>query len=160
MKDETLSESVWYQELQDYQIEPMHALLMDRGYKPGTTDTKLSKMLKLIRAGKEDSPVSFGVGTGAKRVSFSDGKTMHYRLREHSVQWRGNSGRIRLNGKLVSIWEYLGDSVSVDERPLVLAAAASAKAEVDKRRKSIQKHEAQIAALDAVFELDAETPEV
>jgi hypothetical protein len=158
--DEELSDSVWYQKLQPYQLDPMHALVRVHGYEPATTDTTLSKLLKLIRAGRETpQTVSVSIGTGQHRVSFSDRKTMRYRGHEHSVQWRGNSGRIKLDGKLVSIWVYLADSIAETDRTSVIKASEAAQAEVDMRQAAAVEKAQEQAQVDALDLPGAETPE-
>ncbi|MEM5405125.1 hypothetical protein [Paraburkholderia unamae] len=110
---EEVSSKVWNKPLAEYQLEPIRQMLISHGYQPTAQQTTVGHFLNLLKAGKaqrSESRAPTSVGDGDNQVTFSSKKNMHFRERMHTVQWRGNSPRIRLDGQLVSVWTLLQET--------------------------------------------------
>jgi hypothetical protein len=166
---ETVPARIWHDRLERYQIEPMHRLLQSYGYSPAAVDNTLTKMRKLVRAGKPQSvgQQAYTFGTGERAVTFAAGRQATYRGDTRTVQVSGERYRVKIDGKLVSLWTWLKDSVAVQDRPTVIAmmrqadhdaAARKIAVEITERCRSQQTE--QRAAIEATLDtFDVFAPE-
>jgi hypothetical protein len=118
---EEVSEKLWNKPLEEYQLGPIREQLINHGYHPTDKQRTVAHFLKLLKAGKgskSDSEAQTFVGVGDNQVSFSTKKTMHFRERTYSVQWRGDSPRVKLNGRLMSVWSVL-EGAGHDKRTII-----------------------------------------
>lgn len=134
---EEVSRSWWNRPLKDYQREPICKTLTSYGYRPSEKQTTVAHFLKLLRAGRDvgaDADQPTCVGDGDSRVSFSSKKSMLFRGRTHSVQWRGDSGRVRIDGRMVGLSELLAGT-GHDRKTIVMLS-----------ENAENRHRAQVAA--------------
>jgi len=165
VQGETVDKHVWYAPLADYQIEPMHETLSQAGYFPSNTDNTLTKMRKLIMAGKPDAEdaTGYSFGAGIHKVTFGPARTVHYRGTCRTIINESDGRmRVKVDGKRVALRSWLSESVSTDDWPKVVEIARRAAWDEAGREAAATFQQAQEAAkeaqLDAMDLFDAEQP--
>lgn len=147
---EELSTAVWHKPLEGYQVRPMHDLLRAHGYNPTTKDDRLSRMLKLIRAGR-DTKATPSIDNGPSPVRFSDKRTVRFEGKQYRVFWRGNSPRVSVDGSKVLLWELLGAHAGTKaQRAALITVSDAAQAEVYRKSVGAQEKANMEAQLDAI----------
>ncbi|UEP33719.1 hypothetical protein LL998_10885 [Burkholderia ambifaria] len=120
---ETVDKQVWYAPLHGYQTEAMHTLLTQHGYAPAGTDNTLTKMRRLVTAGKPEAAnegKALSIGEGIHRVIIGSGRTVHYRGEARTVQVLGSRYRVKVDGRLVSLWTWLAESIGAADKYKVI----------------------------------------
>ncbi|MBC8735619.1 hypothetical protein F6X40_01905 [Paraburkholderia sp. UCT31] len=150
---EAVDKQVWYAPLESYQKEPMHELLRQAGYFPSDADDTLTKLRKLVLAGRPESgnASESAFGEGIHRVYFI-GNVAHYRGEARTIQRHEGRVRVKVNGKLISIWVWLKESVSRDDQARVLELIR--KAEWDEAARKVVIEQAQEQAAQRIADED------
>ncbi|CAL8474485.1 hypothetical protein [Caballeronia sp. S22] len=107
----------------------MYETLTQAGYFPSNTDNTLTKMRRLIMAGKpeaEDATV-YSFGAGIHKVTFGPARTVHYRgMCRTIINESDGRMRVKVDGKRVALRVWLSESVSKDDWPKVAEIAGKA----------------------------------
>jgi hypothetical protein len=156
----------WSKPLADYDMKACHQLLIDAKYRPSSQDNTLSRIVKLIQAGKpkerprDDVSATWGIGHHA--VTFFNSRDMLYRGERYRVTWRtkGNAGLMGASGEVFKgrqsfggLWKFLGESVGREDFDAIRQTASNSDSLIVAKRLVIEQ-KADTAALEAKLEAE------
>ncbi|WP_296662640.1 hypothetical protein [Paraburkholderia sp.] len=156
---ETVPEKVWGRPLKEYQLEPIRKRLIAQGYHPTEQHKTVAHFLRLLKAGKAQQPASeaaTSAGEGENRVTFSSKKAMYFRGRSYSLQWRGNSARVKHDGELVGVLTLLAGTGN--DMRTIIDISDNAEAQYQAKEAARLQAEREEAEIGALFEEVPEPP--